>query len=163
MISRSGVTAARKNWGDGSEARAFVAAMRRASKDWRFISMDDEDLGEGVAGFRALFGDLDEPFARLYKALTRRVDLFVGIPAGPLHFTMAAGAFRRSVSGSRIIRTGTTSRTRTQSISSVGTCAIARSIGVPQRRRSRPRSSTGWSISTRTRSPSSRSSRRPEP
>ena len=32
VISRSGITAARKNWGDGSEARAFVAAMRRASK-----------------------------------------------------------------------------------------------------------------------------------
>ncbi len=91
VISRSGITAARKNWGDGSEARAFVGAMRSASKDWRFISMDDEDLGDGVAGFRSLFGELDEPFARLYKALTRRVDLFVGIPAGPLHFTMAAG------------------------------------------------------------------------
>ena len=91
VISRSGLTAARKNWGDGSEARAFVAALRRESSDWRFISMDDEELGEGVAGFRALFGDLNEPFARLYKALAKRVDLFVGIPAGPLHFTMARG------------------------------------------------------------------------
>ncbi len=91
VISRSGVTAARKNWGDGSEARAFVAAMRRESPGWRFISMDDEDLGEGTAGFRALFGDLDEPFARAYKALAKRTDLFVGIPAGPLHLTMARG------------------------------------------------------------------------
>jgi hypothetical protein len=91
VISRSGITAARKNWGDGSEARAFVAAMRREPGNWRFVSMDDEELGDGVAGFRALFGGLDEPFARLYKALTRRVDLFVGIPAGPLHFTLARG------------------------------------------------------------------------
>ena len=53
--------------------------------------MDDEHLGEGATGFRALFGDLDEPFARLYKALRARIDLFVGIPAGPLHFTMARG------------------------------------------------------------------------
>jgi len=91
VISRTGVTAARKNWGDGSEAREFVAAMRRASDRWCFVSMDDEDLGEGVAGFRALFNDLGEPFARVYKALLMRVDLFVGIPAGPLHFTIARG------------------------------------------------------------------------
>lgn len=65
--------------------------MRRESPGWRFISMDDEDLGEGTAGFRALFGDLDEPFARAYKALAKRTDLFVGIPAGPLHLTMARG------------------------------------------------------------------------
>jgi hypothetical protein len=91
LISRSGVTAARKNWGDGREARAFVGAMRAESQTWRFVSMDDEDLGDGVAGFRRLFGDLDEPFARLYKALARRTELFVGIPAGPLHFTMARG------------------------------------------------------------------------
>jgi hypothetical protein len=91
VISRRGVTAARKNWGDGSEARDFVAAMRHTANDWRFVSMDDEALGEGVAGFRALFGDLDEPFARLYKALSKRIDLFVGIPAGPLHFTIARG------------------------------------------------------------------------
>jgi hypothetical protein len=91
VISRSGVTAARKNWGDGREASAFVAAMRRDDPRWRFISMDDEALGEGVAGFRALVGDLDEPFARLYKAFAKRIDLFVGIPAGPLHFTLAHG------------------------------------------------------------------------
>ncbi len=91
VISRTGVTASRKNWGDGSEARAFVAAMRRESPRWRFISMEDEDLGEGVAGFRALFGEVDEPFARLFKAIAQRIDLFVGIPAGPLHFTLACG------------------------------------------------------------------------
>ncbi|MGA8574864.1 MAG: hypothetical protein WB609_04145 [Candidatus Cybelea sp.] len=91
VISRLGKTAARKNWGDGSEARAFVAAMRHQSPAWRFISMEDEDLGEGVAGFRALFGDVDEPFARVYKALAKRIDLFVGIPAGPLHLTLARG------------------------------------------------------------------------
>ncbi|MGB6519943.1 MAG: hypothetical protein WBE79_15730 [Candidatus Cybelea sp.] len=91
VISRSGLTAARKNWGDGSEARALVAAIGRPSAPWRFISMDDEVLGDRVAGFRRLFGDLDEPFARLYKALSNRVDLFVGIPAGPLHFTLARG------------------------------------------------------------------------
>lgn len=90
MISRRGVTAARKNWGEGAEARAFVAAMRGRS-EWRFISMDEENLGDGVAGFRALFADIDQPFARLFKAVARRVDLFVGIPAGPLHFMLARG------------------------------------------------------------------------
>ncbi len=91
VISRTGVTASRKNWGDGSEAREFVAALRAMSPRWRFVSMDDEPLGEGVAGFRALFGGLTEPFARLYKALAARTSLFVGIPAGPLHLTMARG------------------------------------------------------------------------
>ncbi len=91
VISRSGFTAARKNWGDGAEARAFARALHRHCADWRFISMDDDDLGDGSATFRGVFGDLDEPFARLYKALSRRIELFVGIPAGPLHFTMARG------------------------------------------------------------------------
>jgi hypothetical protein len=91
VISRRGMTAARKNWGDGSEARDFVAVMRRESQRWRFISMDDEDLGTGASGFRALFGDVNEPFARLYKAFAQHVDLFVGIPAGPLHFSLARG------------------------------------------------------------------------
>jgi hypothetical protein len=90
VISRSGVTASRKNWGDGSQTRAFVTAMRRESPAWRFISMEDEELC-GAAGFRALFGDLDEPFARIYKALAGRIELFIGIPAGPLHFTLARG------------------------------------------------------------------------
>jgi len=90
VISRAGVTAARKNW-DDVNARSFIAAMRRDDPRRRFISMDDEALGEGVAGFRALFGGLGEPFARLYKALANRLDLFVGIPAGPLHLTMARG------------------------------------------------------------------------
>jgi hypothetical protein len=91
VVSRSGFTAARKNWGDGSEALALATALRRHSPVWRFVSMDDDDLGDGAGTFRSLFGDLDEPFARLYKALARRIDLFVGIPAGPLHFTLARG------------------------------------------------------------------------
>ncbi len=91
VISRAGVTAARKNWGDGSEARAFVASLRRRSTAWRFISMDDEDLGENVAGFRRLFAELNEPFGRVMRALANRIDLFVGVPAGPLHFTLARG------------------------------------------------------------------------
>jgi hypothetical protein len=92
VISRAGVTAARKNWGDGSQARAFVETMRREDARWRFISMDDKIPTEGVAGFRELFADLDEPFARLYKALAVRTELFVGVPAGPLHVTMSRGA-----------------------------------------------------------------------
>jgi len=91
VLSRRGVTAARKNWGDGSETRAFADILRRESRAWHFISMDDEDLGEGSAGFRALFAGLDQPFGRLFKALAQRTDLFVGIPAGPLHLTMARG------------------------------------------------------------------------
>lgn len=91
VISRTGVTASRKNWGDGSEAREFVGALRAMSPRWRFVSMDDENLGEGVAGFRELFHDVAEPFARTYKALAARTSLFVGIPAGPLHAAMARG------------------------------------------------------------------------
>jgi hypothetical protein len=91
VISRTGVTASRKNWGDGSEACEFVAAMRALSPRWRFVSMDDEPLGDGAAGFSELFGGLAAPFARLYKALAARTSLFVGIPAGPLHLTMARG------------------------------------------------------------------------
>ena len=91
VLSRAGITAARKNWGDGSEARSFVETMRHDDPRWRFISMDDEKPGDGVAGFRALFAGLDEPFARLYKALAARTGLFVGVPAGPLHVTMARG------------------------------------------------------------------------
>ncbi len=91
VISRTGATASRKNWGDGSEAREFVALLRAMSPRWRIVSMDDESLGEGVAGFRELFAGVAEPFARLYKALAARTDLFVGIPAGPLHLTMARG------------------------------------------------------------------------
>jgi len=91
VVSRTGVTASRKNWGDGSEARSFVAAMRTMSPRWRFVSMDDENLGDGAARFRELFAGVEEPFARLYKALAGRTSLFVGIPAGPLHLTMARG------------------------------------------------------------------------
>jgi hypothetical protein len=90
-ISRAGVTAARKNWGDGSEARAFVSALHAHHPQWRVVSMDDEALGDGVVGFRALFGDVAAPFAAVYKALAARLALFAGVPAGPLHVTMARG------------------------------------------------------------------------
>ena len=36
VISRTGVTASRKNWGDGWEARDFVAAMRREEAQLAF-------------------------------------------------------------------------------------------------------------------------------
>jgi hypothetical protein len=91
VISRAGVTAARKNWGEGAEAAEFVRVMRERDPRWRFISMDGDDLGDGVAAYRTLFADIDEPFARAYKALAARTDLFVGVPAGPLHMTMARG------------------------------------------------------------------------
>ncbi len=91
VISRAGVTAARKNWGHGSEARAFGAGLQRRASDWIVISMEDEDLGENVVGFRSLFAEVDEPFARLLRALAARIDLFVGVPAGPLHFILARG------------------------------------------------------------------------
>ena len=92
IVSRAGVTAARKNWGDGSEARAFVDLMHRDDPQWRFISMDGEALGEGVASYRDVFGKVDEPFARVFKAVIARAALFVGVPAGPLHVTMARGS-----------------------------------------------------------------------
>lgn len=91
VISQCGVTASRKNWGDGTEAREFVRVMQRDGRQWRFLSMDDTDLGEGTAVFRALFGDIAEPFGRVFKAFAKRIDCFVGIPAGPLHFTLARG------------------------------------------------------------------------
>lgn len=92
LLSRTGFTAARKNWGDdAAQARRFVELLRRDDPRWRVISMDDEPLGDAAAGFRALFGAIDEPFARAYKALAARSDLFVGVPAGPLHVTMAGG------------------------------------------------------------------------
>jgi hypothetical protein len=91
IVSRAGVTAARKNWGDGSEARAFVVLMHRDDPRWRFISMDGEALGDGVTSYRDGFGEIDEPFARVFKAVVARAALFVGVPAGPLHVTMARG------------------------------------------------------------------------
>jgi hypothetical protein len=91
VISRRGFTAERKNWETAAQARAFAAAMRQRSRAWHLISMEDEALGEGVAGFRELFADLDEPFARIFKALATRTDLLIGVPAGPLHFSLARG------------------------------------------------------------------------
>ncbi len=91
VLSRTGYTAARKNWGDGTEAREFVRALRADDPRWRVLSMDGDDLGEGSAGFRTLFDAMGEPFARLYKALAARTELFAGVPAGPLHATMARG------------------------------------------------------------------------
>lgn len=92
VISRTGFTAARKNWGDdAAQAREFVELLRGEDPRWRAISMDEEPLGEGTIGFRALFGESEEPFARVYKAVAARTDLFVGVPAGPLHVTMARG------------------------------------------------------------------------
>lgn len=91
VLSRAGVTAARKNWGDGTQARAFADALVRQDDRWRFISMDEDALGERAAGYRTLFGDLDEPFAPVLKALLARTDLLVGVPAGPLHAAMARG------------------------------------------------------------------------
>ncbi len=92
IVSRAGVTAARKNWGDGTEARSFVTMLRRDDPHWRVLSMDGEALGDGVAGYREVFNGIDEPFARVFKAVLARTALFVGVPAGPLHVTMARGA-----------------------------------------------------------------------
>ncbi len=91
VISRCGVTAARKNWADRSEVGEFAQLMRRSSPAWRLISMDDEDLGDRSAGFRALFSSLELPFGVLLKAVAARIELLVGVPAGPLHFVLARG------------------------------------------------------------------------
>lgn len=90
VVSRAGVTAARKNWGKPSDVRELAAALRARDPKWRVVSMDGESF-EGVAGFRELFGDVDEPFARTLKAVLARTDLLVGVPAGPLHLAMAHG------------------------------------------------------------------------
>ncbi|HZY98206.1 MAG TPA: hypothetical protein VFE36_01400, partial [Candidatus Baltobacteraceae bacterium] len=92
VVSRAGVTAARKNWGDGSEFAVVAAALVQRDPRWRFISMDEETPETAVVGFRALFGDIDEPFGRVLKAVFARTDLTIAVPAGPLHVAMARGA-----------------------------------------------------------------------
>lgn len=89
LVSRAGVTAARKNWGDGSEFVEVAATLAQRDPRWRFISMDEEKPHPAVAGFRALFGEVDEPFARVLKALLARIDLTIAVPAGPLHVAMS--------------------------------------------------------------------------
>jgi hypothetical protein len=89
LVSRSGVTAARKNWGDGREAREFAALLQRHDARWRILSMDGEALGDAATGFRALFADLGVPFGVVLKAVVARTELLVGVPAGPLHFALA--------------------------------------------------------------------------
>jgi hypothetical protein len=91
ILSRAGASAARKRWGDDATALELVARLRADDARWRVVSMDDDALGNGTAGFRALFAEVDEPFARLYKALLARADLVIGVPAGPLHAAMARG------------------------------------------------------------------------
>jgi len=53
---------------------------------WRTKTSAKTSLDSAV-----FFAELDEPFARLFKALAARIDLFVGVPAGPLHFVLARG------------------------------------------------------------------------
>jgi hypothetical protein len=91
LVSHAGVTAARKNWGDGSEFAEVAAALAQRDARWRFVSMDEEAPHAAIAGFRALFGGVDEPFARVLKALLARIDLTIAVPAGPLHAAMARG------------------------------------------------------------------------
>lgn len=91
IVSRAGVTAARKNWGDGSEFAQVAVTLSQRDPRWRFLSMDEETPHPGVAGFRALFADLDEPFGRVLKAVLARTDLAVAVPAGPMHMAMARG------------------------------------------------------------------------
>jgi hypothetical protein len=91
ILSRGGISAARKNWGDGSRTRDFASALRRQDARWRVVAMSDESRGDGYASFSALFGGVDEPFARLYKAVLARSELVVGVPAGPFHAAMARG------------------------------------------------------------------------
>jgi ADP-heptose:LPS heptosyltransferase len=88
ILSRAGVTAPRKNW-EEAQARRFAGDLRRRDPRWRVISMDGDDF-EGVADFRALFGDLPIPFATAFKALLRRSELLAGVPAGPLHLAMSS-------------------------------------------------------------------------
>ncbi|MBV8725237.1 MAG: hypothetical protein JO078_08160 [Candidatus Eremiobacteraeota bacterium] len=89
VVSTTGITASRKNWGDGHEARDFVSMLRARSHRWRVLSMDDETVGDAV--FRRVFASIEQPFARVFKALAARTDLFIGIPSGPLHFVLARG------------------------------------------------------------------------
>jgi hypothetical protein len=90
IVSRAGVTAARKNWGDAGSVRELLRGLRARDPRWHVVSMDG-DAFEGVASYRELFGAIDEPFARTLKAVLARTALVVGVPAGPLHLAMARG------------------------------------------------------------------------
>lgn len=98
VLSIAGFTAQRKNW-DATEARSFVRLLQRHDPSARVVAMDDPALGdpsqwagsEIVAGYRALFADVEAPFARAYLALLTRCAGVVGIPAGPLHVAMVRG------------------------------------------------------------------------
>jgi hypothetical protein len=91
IVSRSGASAARKTWGDDVRTRETITSLQRYDARWRVVSMDEDALGDGCAGFRKLFAGIDEPFARLYKALLARAALVIGVPAGPFHAAMSRG------------------------------------------------------------------------
>jgi hypothetical protein len=90
ILSRAGVTAPRKNW-DVAQARQFAAGLRAYDSRWRLLSMDGDDF-EATADFRAVFGDLQIPFATAFKAVLQRSELLAGVPAGPLHVAMSSNA-----------------------------------------------------------------------
>lgn len=82
LLSHSGHSAERKNWDAGEAQRLRVLAGAQSPR-WKVLSFDER--------FRALFGEIDAPFALVLKALLRRADLAVGVPAGPLHVALAYG------------------------------------------------------------------------
>ncbi len=80
LLTSAGHTNARKNW-PAPDRQRFVQRFGSLDARWKFLNLD-EDFGPLVAG-------LDLPFARAYRAVLARTDLFVGVPAGPLHMAMA--------------------------------------------------------------------------
>ena len=123
VVSRRGVTAARKNWGDGRGARVRRICCAKFPA-WRIVSMEEEDLGERVR--------------RISRALRRPRDAVrrLAQSGGGAH-RICSSACRRGrctsrwravvsrswACGSRTIPIGTTNRIRVRSISSATTCA----------------------------------------
>ena len=114
---------------------------RRAPSSKRSVSSGDGGASsrwttklsaKGVAGFRdSSSATSTSRSRRLFKALAGRIDLFIGMPAGPLHLTMARGGVPRSDSGSLTIPTGTTSRIPPRFHLIGSTCATAASSARP--------------------------------
>jgi hypothetical protein len=114
LICRSGFTAYEKNWGhlfredlpagsqhEGEECRDFMRLLRQKDPRWVFVVIEDRFFSGwdtvrsrelNCFSYAELFGSLEHealPFGLVMKALTKRADLSIGVPAGPYHLSMA--------------------------------------------------------------------------
>ena len=132
-------------------ARVRRGDARASRGAWRFVSMDDEDLGEGSRD-SASSSAISTNRSRVFTKRSPRAPISSSeFPRVRCTSRSRAAAFPPSGSGSRTIPIGTTSPIRTRSTSSGDTCATAGSTAGRRRRRSRRRCSTASSISIRSR------------